>query len=514
MAIPALRAFFEGMLPAGDAPGPNPTPPGPSPPAPIAPGTPVVSHARTAAGRGCLAFYPHPNRSSSSSSSSAPASTSDAYTGLFSTGPNGTGSCLTAGPSNASALEVDTTAAAPAAFSGPLALSFGLCVTGNPAQQFKRADQGAIKAELLQHVASGQCVTVDAASRNVVLAPCASSDSWVLGSSGVLFVADSKHPKNSGTCATSPAARSLALASDAEYYGSHADDGADDGRDEGGDERGGGEGEHVLGWKPKWGSGYPAVRDLKAAIRYVRATSATYNVDPTRVVVTGGSAGATNSLAAGVVFEADYKDELNTTQDSTLLSTNLEQSSSVQVVYTHWSSHGEVDLVAAYDPNHVDRWSSKNAPVIEFHGDKDTTIPIQQAYDVQAIYNKTGVSAARLHPPTPPSHSFGTVLPGQGGRVAPEVRGLRPHCHCVLTCVQCAIHSAFCLEHVSRHLHVHIVSKVPYSMNVLKNASHGAWCYGCPSGAGNPSCGVSLYCDWMDSIAFPFITTHLNLAVE
>lgn len=32
-----------------------------------------------------------------------------------------------------------------------------------------------------------------------------------------------------------------------------------------------------------------------------------------------------------------------------------------------------------------------SAPVIEFHGDKDTTIPIEHARAVQAAYNKTGV---------------------------------------------------------------------------------------------------------------------------
>ena len=66
----------------------------------------------------------------------------------------------------------------------------------------------------------------------------------------------------------------------------------------------------TLGWDPNWQSGYPAVRDLKAAIRWVRANAAAYNVDPTRIVVSGGSAGATNSVAAGVTFNSDYRDEV------------------------------------------------------------------------------------------------------------------------------------------------------------------------------------------------------------
>ena len=46
------------------------------------------------------------------------------------------------------------------------------------------------------------------------------------------------------------------------------------------------------GWNPNWRSGYPAVRDLKAAIRYVRANADKYGVDASRIAVSGGSAGA------------------------------------------------------------------------------------------------------------------------------------------------------------------------------------------------------------------------------
>ena len=47
----------------------------------------------------------------------------------------------------------------------------------------------------------------------------------------------------------------------------------------------------TLGWTPAWQSAYPAVRDLKAAIRFVKANAEKFGVDPNRVVVSGGSAG-------------------------------------------------------------------------------------------------------------------------------------------------------------------------------------------------------------------------------
>jgi hypothetical protein len=72
---------------------------------------------------------------------------------------------------------------------------------------------------------------------------------------------------------------------------------------------------------------YPATRDLQAAIRFVRANSEKYGVDPSiemasRIAIAGGSAGVISSIAAGVVDEDDYKTEL-LADDPTLASTSI-----------------------------------------------------------------------------------------------------------------------------------------------------------------------------------------------
>lgn len=152
----------------------------------------------------------------------------------------------------------------------------------------------------------------------------------------------------------------------------------------------------VADWEPQWPSAYPAVRDTKAAVRFLRSAAAQLGINTSAIAVSGGSAGATNVLTAGIVFESDYKDELTAAQDPTLLSTHLNESSRVHAVYTHWASDGEIALIESFDPQHRVRYSPANAPVIEFHGNKDTTIPIAHAYAVQAAYNKTGVPYA-LH---------------------------------------------------------------------------------------------------------------------
>ncbi len=150
--------------------------------------------------------------------------------------------------------------------------------------------------------------------------------------------------------------------------------------------------EQLREWVPSWTSGYPAVRDLKAAIRYARAQAASLGVDTGRIAVGGGSAGATNSLAAGVTFESDYKSELTAAQDPTLATTNPHQSSAVAAVVSHWASDLEADaLPRRYDPQNRTRYSATNAPVIEFHGDKDSAINISHAYAAQRAYARTGV---------------------------------------------------------------------------------------------------------------------------
>jgi len=145
------------------------------------------------------------------------------------------------------------------------------------------------------------------------------------------------------------------------------------------------------GWAPHWGSGYPAVRDLKAAIRFVRANADRFGVDPSRTVVSGGSAGATNSVAAGVTFDGDYNKELTVQQDPTRTTTHQEFNSSVQAVVAHWSTDEEAYLVQTYDRQNRSRFTAATAPIIEFHGSIDPTINISHARDTQAQYARTGV---------------------------------------------------------------------------------------------------------------------------
>jgi len=147
-----------------------------------------------------------------------------------------------------------------------------------------------------------------------------------------------------------------------------------------------------LQWQPYWQSAYPAIRDAKASVRYVRAMASQYGIDPGRIATSGGSAGATDMLAVGVTFEEDYRDELTVDQDSTLASTNLAESSAVQCLVLHWAHEDGVALAEQNNPGRGERYRPSNPPVVSFHGNQDTTIPIEHAYAVQNAYAKTGVT--------------------------------------------------------------------------------------------------------------------------
>ena len=334
-----------GTLPRrSPAPGPSP---GPSPPFA---GAPLVASSN--AGEGM--WWPHPTRHSARA-------TAAKTTTLRYGDANGT-LCITP---TAAGLEAAVGTAA------PLALELNGCgAPGSDAEKAQLWTTGtawSVAPQRFIHKATGLCLTLlsEVVGGTVVATPCAaqresatSDQTFQLGYSGRLF--------SSGA--------GQAQLSIVPNTGLHDGDGGG-----------------LLDWTPKWESGYPAVRDLKAAIRWVRANAARYNVDATRVVVSGGSAGATNSVAAGVTFDGDYRDELTAAEDPTLASTHLEQHDSVQCVVSHWSSDGEIDLVTEYDPAHATRFTKSAAPIIEFHGDLDSTINISHAKRVEAAFANIGV---------------------------------------------------------------------------------------------------------------------------
>jgi len=147
------------------------------------------------------------------------------------------------------------------------------------------------------------------------------------------------------------------------------------------------------------------IHDAKAAIRWLRANSDRYHVDPNRIGVTGGSAGGHLSLLVGLT---DSKSDLEGDGG------NSDQSSRVQAVV---NVYGPTDMAACHKTSSV-AWifrlfmggtpeeavetyraaspvtyvSKDDPPVLTLHGDRDALVPIAQATTLDDKMKAAGAS--------------------------------------------------------------------------------------------------------------------------
>ena len=160
------------------------------------------------------------------------------------------------------------------------------------------------------------------------------------------------------------------------------------------------------GFEPALSRLYPAVRDAKAAVRWMRATPR-FNMDTRYITVDGGSAGASTVIPAAIAqLPGDFVGELSDAQDPTLASTHRNESSGVRSVVAHWGAAYGVVAATAADPAKRDRYAyaakaSLLPSVLEFNGLVDTTIPIQHALSIQANYDRRDVGGRMSIVPLP-----------------------------------------------------------------------------------------------------------------
>lgn len=200
---------------------------------------------------------------------------------------------------------------------------------------------------------------------------------------------------------------------------------------------------------------YPATRDLKAAIRFVRAQAASYGVDPERIALSGGSAGAISSVGAAVNYEDDYKTEL-IAEDPTLSTTHLNVSSKVRAVMSHWGGALAIEMAELADPKKRSRYGSEAAAIIEFHGDQDTTVPLALAQAVQSGYQHANTSGNLVYD----MH----VLKGCGH--ASWCYGCQDQCKCKDKRKMCNAMDVTALPFLAQHMDLTLTSALPGSMVV------------------------------------------------
>ena len=135
---------------------------------------------------------------------------------------------------------------------------------------------------------------------------------------------------------------------------------------------------------------YPANRDAKAAVRWVYANAENYDINTDYITVGGGSAGAIIAVQLGVTNPDDYTSEISLSEDKTLETTHLKESSKVHTILDFWGSATAVKILEGM--SNKNRFNIKNASLLIVHGTKDPTVSFEEAKLLKKIYSKTGVT--------------------------------------------------------------------------------------------------------------------------
>ena len=136
---------------------------------------------------------------------------------------------------------------------------------------------------------------------------------------------------------------------------------------------------------------YTAQRDAKAALRWVVANAGTYNINTDEIAVGGASAGAITTIALGMTELGDFRDEISIEDDSTLSTTNLNQTYQVQSMVYFWGSNLKLDLFnSVYG---VDRYDSDDPELFMAHGtdDRNPSTAYSEATELQGIFDSLGI---------------------------------------------------------------------------------------------------------------------------
>lgn len=137
---------------------------------------------------------------------------------------------------------------------------------------------------------------------------------------------------------------------------------------------------------------YPAHRDAKAALRWIIANAKTYNINTEYITVGGGSAGAITAITLGVSNQEDFRDEIDTDQDSTLASTNLDQNYKIKTILDFWGSKVALDILENIYGHQ--RFESNDPSLFVAHGTEDPIVSFTKAEELKSLYNTNKVPLA------------------------------------------------------------------------------------------------------------------------
>lgn len=135
---------------------------------------------------------------------------------------------------------------------------------------------------------------------------------------------------------------------------------------------------------------YPAIRDAKAALRWIMANADQYKIDKNYITVGGGSAGAVSTVTLGISEPQDYTNEIPLSSDPTISTIYKEQPYQIHTILDFWGSGAGIDLLK--EIYGVDRYGKNDAPIFIAHGTNDTTVPFSLGEALRDKYIQNGVN--------------------------------------------------------------------------------------------------------------------------
>ncbi len=136
---------------------------------------------------------------------------------------------------------------------------------------------------------------------------------------------------------------------------------------------------------------YAAQRDAKAALRWLVANAETYHSNNKFVSVGGASAGAISTIALGIADQESFRDELSTTDDPTLASTNLDETFDVKSLIYFWGANIKLELLEAIYG--INAYDMNDPELFMAHGTMDVnpSTPFSEATELKGIYDSLGI---------------------------------------------------------------------------------------------------------------------------
>lgn len=145
------------------------------------------------------------------------------------------------------------------------------------------------------------------------------------------------------------------------------------------------------GFKPSPQAIYPAIRDTKHAIRWLRGQATALNLDTAFFASAGWSAGACTSTFLASQFEADFTSEMSAATDPTFhtLQPYLHLSAKVTAGVVWAGNAIGTDTIDALDG--VDRYkATAKTPLAMYRGAKDPVMTPWAQTEVQKMFNSSG----------------------------------------------------------------------------------------------------------------------------